>query len=109
MILCINIMFSSVCGGKNDIIGYGNINKCLEYQIEKNEWKEIATMNQPRYRASSTLDNDGFLWVLGGTHDNSSTLLSTEVYFSDQKRWRDGYPLPPALRDTGIDSQCTVR
>ena len=100
--------FSLVCGGRNDIPGLGDINKCLKYQIGQNEWKEIAAMEQPRFRASSTLDKNGFLWILGGIN-NSNTLRTTEVYSSNQKRWRDGYQLPPALRDTGIDSQCTVR
>ena len=103
-----NYHFSLVCGGKNDIPGLGYIDKCLEYQIGQNEWKEIAAMEQPRFRASSTLDKNGFLWILGGIH-NSNPLRTTEVYFSNQKRWRDGYQLPPALKDTGIDSQCTVR
>ena len=101
--------FSLVCGGKNDIPGYGTINTCLEYQFGENRWKEIAPMQQPRFRASSTLNNNGDLWVLGGTHDVSSNPLTTEVYLSNQKRWNIGNPLPPALRDTGIDSQCTVR
>ena len=100
--------FSLVCGGRNDIPGLGDINKCLKYQIGQNEWKEIAAMEQPRFRASSTLDKNGFLWILGGIH-NSNTLRTTEVYSSNQKRWRDGYQLPPALRDTGIESQCSVR
>ena len=103
-------IFSLVCGGKNDIPGDSQvIKKCLEYQIGQNQWKEIASMKQPRFRAASTLDKDGFLWVLGGTHDNSSNLLTTEVYFPNQKLWRNGYAMPPALRDTGIVSQCTVR
>ena len=100
---------SLVCGGKNDVPGYGDIKACLEYQFGENRWKEIAPMQQPRFRAASTLDNNGFLWVLGGTHDVSSNPLTTEVYLSNQKRWTIGNPLPPALRDTGIESQCTVR
>ena len=75
-------------------------------------WDKITEMTQKRYYGASVLDPNGDMWVLGGTA-NSSNADSTEVYQYKPRprsgRWRKGYPLPTALRDTGIESQCNVR
>ena len=75
-------------------------------------WDKIPEMTQKRYYGASVLDPNGDMWVLGGTA-NSSNADSTEVYqykpLPRSGRWRKGYPLPTALRDTGIESQCNVR
>ena len=75
-------------------------------------WDKITEMTQKRYYGASVLDPNGDMWVLGGTA-NSSNADSTEVYqykpLPRSGRWRKGYPLPTALRDTGIESQCNVR
>ena len=75
-------------------------------------WDKITEMTQKRYYGTSVLDPNGDMWVLGGTA-NSSNADSTEVYQYKPRprsgRWRKGYPLPTALRDTGIESQCNVR
>ena len=69
-------------------------------------------MLEKRYYSSSVLDQNGNLWVLGGTH-NSTNSDSTEVYeykpAPKMGKWRKGYPLPTELRDTGLESQCAVR
>ena len=75
-------------------------------------WDKITEMTQKRYYGTSVIDPNGDMWVLGGTA-NSSNADSTEVYQYKPRprsgRWRKGYPLPTALRDTGIESQCNVR
>ena len=75
-------------------------------------WDKIPQMTQKRYYGASVLDPNGDMWVLGGTA-NSSNADSTEVYqykpLPRSGRWRKGYPLPTALRNTGIESQCNVR
>ena len=63
-------------------------------------WEKITDMAKKRYYASSTLDKNGNLWVLGGTA-NSTTADSTEVYeykSEGKGRWRKGYPLPVDYR-----------
>ena len=95
-----------VCGGQN---ADGPINNCFQYDIFKDEWNEIDGLSEPRNFASSSLTPNGDLWVLGGTHDINTNPLKTEVYDSDRKSWRLGFDLPGALRDTGIDSHCTMR
>ena len=69
-------------------------------------------MGQKRHLSASVLDPNGDMWVLGGSA-NSSVADSTEIYNYKPKsrgfgRWRKGFPLPPALRDTGIESHCAV-
>ena len=94
-----------MCGGKNL---FGNMNSCLQYNIEDNDWKEISPMAEQRLYAKASLDEDGNLWVVGGTHENTVS-LTTEVYLYEEKRWTRGYELPQSLRDTGIESHCIVR
>ena len=68
-------------------------------------------MDQRRYRASAVLNENGDMWVIGGVSLNSSS-DSTEVYEylpKGEGKWRKGTPLPPAFRDTGIESHCTIR
>ena len=65
-------------------------------------------MIQKRYLAASVLDPSGNFWMLGGT-DGSSAAESTEIYEYERKAWRKGFPLPPELRDTGLQSHCAVR
>ena len=64
------------------------------------------SMSYERHYASSVLDKNDDLWVIGGTHD-SKTADTTEVlqYQGPGKaKWRKGYALPFELRDTG---KCT--
>ena len=70
-------------------------------------------MTHKRHQAASVLDKNGDLWVLGGT-SNFSAADSTEIYnYKSADRgfgnWRKGFPLPQALRDTGLQSTCTVK
>ena len=84
-------------------------------------WFIIPGLTEKRYQAASVLDVNGDMWVLGGT-SNSSAADSTEIYnYKPPRRtldqleageggtWRKGFPLPEALRDTGLQSQCTVK
>ena len=84
------------------------MNNCFEYLIDANYWLEIDPLDEPRKSPTSSLDEDGNLWVMGGTTGGSSA-ITTEVYIYERQTWTRGYDLPPALRDTGIESHCTVR
>ena len=69
-------------------------------------------MGQKRHLSASVLDPNGDMWVLGGS-SNSSVADSTEIYQYKPEsrgfgRWRKGFPLPPDLRDTGVESHCSV-
>ena len=74
-------------------------------------------MGNKRPFASSVLDKDGDMWVLGGaanTRFDKYAADSTEIYqYQPAKRgfggWRKGFPLPQVLRDTGISQTCTVK
>jgi hypothetical protein len=71
----------------------------------------IKPMAHRRFYASSVLNKDGNLWVLGGTAEDKAS-DTTEVYEYRPKgegTWRTGPPLPDDYRDTGIESHCTVR
>ena len=68
-------------------------------------------MAKNRSRSTSVLDEEGNMWVMGGTYEDGAS-DSTEVYVYQPKGtgyWRKGKPLPPDYRDTGIESHCTVR
>ena len=68
-------------------------------------------MAHKRFYASSVLNKDGNLWVLGGTAQDKASDTS-EVYEYKPRgegTWRKGPPLPADYRDTGIESHCTVR
>ena len=71
----------------------------------------IRSMQFKRFYASSVLNNEGDMWVLGGTAVNNASDTS-EVYAYGPRgtgRWQKGPPLPPDYRDTGLESHCTVR
>ena len=64
-----------------------------------------------RSRATSVINKDGNLWVIGGTADNKA-VKSTEAYeYKPLGRgaWGPGPQLPIDYRYTGIESHCTVR
>lgn len=68
-------------------------------------------MIEKRHGAASVIDENGNLWVLGGTYDSKSA-DSTEIYdykSNGRGTWKQSYPLPGVLRDTGLDSHCAVR
>ena len=68
-------------------------------------------MAHARSYASAVLNQDGNLWILGGTAEDQAS-DTTEVYEYAPRGegiWRKGPQLPPDYRDTGIESHCTVR
>ena len=68
-------------------------------------------MKHARSYASAITNEKGDLWILGGTAEDKAS-QSTEVYEyrpRGEGQWRTGPQLPPAYRDTGIESHCTVR
>ena len=73
----------------------------------------IPGMKHTRFYASSVLNEDGDMWVIGGAapgSDNASDTTEVYTYLPRGKgKWRTGPALPPAYRDTGIESHCTVR
>lgn len=93
------------CGGKN---GDDNRRTCYQYDPPGNVWTRMADMLEKRHQASSVLDENGNIWILGGV-DGSSAADSTELYDYRRRRWRKGKPLPSELRDSGLSSHCTVR
>ena len=71
-------------------------------------------MASKRKFASSVLDPNGDLWILGGKSGYNNASDSTEIYnYKTASRgfglWRKGFPLPLELRDTGLQSQCSVK
>ena len=71
----------------------------------------IKSMAHARSYASAVLNEDGNLWILGGTAEDQAS-DTTEVYEYAPRGegiWRKGPQLPPDYRDTGIESHCTVR
>ena len=72
----------------------------------------MPAMNEKRYLATAVLNEDGHMWVFGGT-SNSKAAQSTEVFHynprNGQGRWQRANPLPADLRDSGLESHCSVR
>ena len=73
-------------------------------------------MTNRRLYASSVLNTDGDIWVIGGVAKNrgndSDKADSTEVYQyrpNGKGKWTISIPLPRDYRDTGIERHCTVR
>ncbi len=64
-------------------------------------------MLHKRNRATSVLNEDGDLWVIGGI-DGSDSAFSTEIFDFKTRKWREGTPLPLDLQESGISSHCTV-
>eukprot|EP00094_Tigriopus_californicus_P006154 TCALIF_05926-PA protein Name:"Similar to snk Serine protease snake (Drosophila melanogaster)" AED:0.19 eAED:0.19 QI:0/0.83/0.71/0.85/0.66/0.71/7/188/824 len=99
-----------VCGGKN---GDDNLNTCHKYLPLDNDWikspvsGELPNMLEPRFYAGSALDEQGNMWVLGGSKGGASA-DSTEVFNFRSKRWQPGRPLPGYYRDSGLNSHCVV-
>ena len=96
-----------VCGGKN---GDNNLDKCYKYDPFTNKWnyKDMPKLKHARNFASSNIDKDGNLWVIGGA-SGSKAAESTEIFDFQKQRWRRGLPLPKELRDSGLSSHCSVR
>ena len=70
-------------------------------------------MAEKRTFATSVLDYNGDMWVLGGALNSSEAEL-TEIYNYQSAergfgRWRKGFPLPTVFRDTGLQSHCSVK
>ena len=69
-------------------------------------------MTHARSYASAVLNENGDIWILGGTAEDQAS-DSTEVYEyapRGEGRWRKGPQLPAYYRgDIGIESHCTVR
>ena len=65
-------------------------------------------MQRKRNHAASVINERGDLWVLGGI-DGSDSVDQTEVFDFKYNLWRNGRPLPAALRDSGLSSHCAVR
>ncbi len=72
----------------------------------------MPKMTQKRYRAATVLNEDGDMWVLGGTYDSTAS-EATEVFRyqarTNSGSWTRGRPLPDDLRDSGIESHCVVQ
>ena len=71
-------------------------------------------MGGTRKFSGSVLDQNGDFWILGGSGGYNDASDSTEIYNYQSAvrgfgRWRKGFPLPTELRDTGLESQCSVK
>ena len=68
-------------------------------------------MNTERDRAAAVINNQGNMWVIGGTNEDNMGLRSTEIYEYLPKgngKWKKGPDLPPGL-EGGLESHCAVR
>ena len=68
-------------------------------------------MTQKRSYGSASLNQDGNLWMIGGSSDKEDG-ISTEIYGYKPKgngRWKKGPTFPRNYGYSGIDSQCTVK
>ena len=90
---------------------YHQIDSNFRWRSDKIKADGIKPMNHKRYYASSVLDENGNIWVMGGTAEDAAS-DTTEIYEYKPKGhgvWRKGPQLPGDYRDTGIESHCTVR
>ena len=73
----------------------------------------IPKMTNQRFLATSVLNENGDIWVIGGISAGKRVFSdSTEVYKYKPRgegQWLKGAPIPDDYRDTGIVSHCTVR
>ena len=68
-------------------------------------------MSTERYYPSSVINQDGNIWVIGGTGKDDNGLRSTEIYEYQPKgkgRWKMGPNIPKELVG-GLESHCSVR
>ena len=65
----------------------------------------MPPLEQKRSWASSVLDKDGNMWVIGGKNGKSSVIQTAKYHY----RWQNGKPLPQELTLSGIEGHCTVR
>lgn len=68
-------------------------------------------MSTNRYYASSVINQDKNMWVIGGAGKNDEALRSTEIYDykpNGKGRWKAGPNLPSDLVG-GLESHCSVR
>ena len=71
----------------------------------------MQPMTQKRSYGSAALDQDGNLWMIGGSSDKDED-MSTEIYKYKPKGkggWKKGPTFPMGYGFSGIDSQCTVK
>ena len=71
----------------------------------------MPPMNTKRSRAAAVINDQGNMWVIGGTNGEVDGLNSTEIYEYIPKgkgKWKKGPDLPPGL-EGGLESHCAVR
>ena len=70
----------------------------------------MKDMREERYYATTVLNDDGNMWVMGGYAGNNPK-KATEIFKYKapprKGRWKKGKPLPADLRDSGIESHCS--
>lgn len=85
-----------VCGGRNQGEDDPVLNECWDYWPCSNEWKISTTppMSTTRVGASFvqvSIEDNRFLWVLGGSEsDESQSLATTELLDFNTNKWLKG-------------------
>ena len=76
---------------------------CEVYSPLTNEWQLMPSLKVPRMSASMVCD-DGQLYVLGGVN-NSSRVLSVEIFESEQNEWKEKAVIPVDCFETSQEKK----
>ena len=79
-----------IAGGRQDQAV--TLGTCEVYNPLTNEWQLMPSLNVPRMSASMVC-HEGRLYVLGGVN-NSSRVLSVEIFNSEQSKWKEKSVIP---------------
>ncbi len=66
--------------------GENFLKTCERYDLEKDEWKFVASMKIPKCAFASSVLNNRFIYVFGG-YDGMERLNTIEKYDSEFNRW----------------------
>ena len=82
-VICGNTVY--VMGGQD---GGKWLNSCEAYDIAKDEWSYVKSMEIKKCNFSATVVNNQFIYTFGGSDDNGDNLASIERYDIAQDEWK---------------------
>ena len=85
MAVCTNLEKVYVCGGIHHEDTY--LKKCESYDIKKDKWDTIKSMNLKRKNASSIWMNNEFVYVFGGSIPEENEMETVERYVISKNIW----------------------